>query len=306
MSRLKHSRGGYIRSLQISRCAVFAFVEGIEADPYFYGEICRRVSEGRGGAYQVRPARELPDGAEGKNAIVQFYRYARSKAKLISELGGKRTIMVFFLDKDLDDIKRKKCRSQHVIYTAYYDVQNHIFRHSDFGRATSAALSIDRTELLAHPVFAGDWCRNAAERWREWIALCILSVKYAIPSPHYRVSSQVNRPINGPLDPAQYATAVQRAATHLGVTTAEINRRLTDLLKAVDKHLSHGTYDLVFKGKWYATLLEADLREAFAGRALQFNGVGGRVVSVMAATMDYSQTWAEPFLRSLGDLVALL
>jgi hypothetical protein len=214
--------------------------------------------------------------------------------------------MAFFLDKDLDDIRRKKCRSPHVIYTTYYDVQNHVFRHGDLGRSASSAASIDRMEFLAHPTFAVDWCRSAARRWREWIALCLLSVKDGIPGPNYRVASQVNIPINGPVDPAMYAAAVQGAAGHLGVTTAEIDRKLRSLLNTVDRYLSSGTYDLVFKGKWYALLLEADLHTAFAGRALQFNGVGARATTAMAATMDYSQPWADPFLRRLADLLSRL
>ena len=62
----------------------------------------------------------------------------------------------------------------------------------------------------------------------------------------------------------------------------------------------------MFKGKWYALILEADLRTALAGRALQFNGMGGRATAVMAATMDYSQPWADPFVRPVADLVARL
>ncbi len=306
MSRLKHSRTGYLRSLQISRHQVFAFVEGTQVDPFFFGEICRRVCQPNGVGYLVRPARELPGSAGGKSAVIAFYRYARSKARLVSELGRKRTVIVFFLDKDLDDMTRKKCRSPHVIYTTYYDVQNHVFRHSDFGLAAAAAASLDRQELMAHPTFAGNWCQGAARRWREWIALCMLSVKHGVPNANYRVASQVNTPINGPLDLAKYSSAVQTLASSLGVAADVVDRRVDVLRSGIEKQLSGGTYDRVFKGKWYALLLEADLRDAFTANQHQFNGVAGRAAAVMAATMDFSQPWAESFSRPLAELVARL
>ena len=306
MSRLRHSSSGFLRSLQISREQVCAFVEGIDVDPFFYGEICNRACHASGVGYKVRTARELPDHAGGKQALLTFFRYARSQGKLISQLGGKRTLMIFFLDKDIDDLKRTKCRSLHVIYTKFYDVQNHIFKHANFARAASSALSIDRGELIANPAFSVDWCASAARRWREWIAICILNVHFSVPGPNYRVASQINDPINGPVDPTKYAAVVQAIVGHVGLPRAEIDRKLGATLKMVDRHLSGGTHDIVFKGKWYGSILEADLRQAFSGKNLPFNGVGNRAAVAMAATVDFSQPWADSFVRPLLDLVGRL
>jgi hypothetical protein len=235
--------------------------------------------------------------------LLKFYRYARSKKKLLSFLGGKPTLLVFFLDKDVDDLRRTKCRSPHVIYTRYYDIQNHVFRHANFSRAVSSAASIDVGELLDQPIFNGDWCQTAARRWREWIALCLLAVRHGIPGPNYRVTSQVNDPPNGPLDVTRFTAAVGAVTAHLGVSATELDRRMKELLRRVDRSFVTGTYDFIFKGKWYAQMLEWDLRTAFAGRAFQFNGVADRAAAAMVATLDFSQPWADHFVQPLTALV---
>jgi hypothetical protein len=218
-------------------------------------------------------------------------------------LNGKLTLLVFFLDKDVDDLRRKKCKSNHIIYTVYYDVQNHVFRHADFPRAVSSAASIDMIELLHQPAFNGDWCLTAARRWKEWIALCLLAVRHGVPGANYRVTSRVNNPPNGPLDPTRYSAELVTAMAHLCVDAAELDRRMKRVLGRVERSFVDGTYDLIFKGKWYAQLLEWDLRTAFAGRAFRFDGVGQRALAAMVSTLDFSQSWAEPFVYPLTVLV---
>jgi hypothetical protein len=245
----------------------------------------------------------LPDRSGGKKALVQFYHYAKTNAKLISTLGGKTTILVFFLDKDVDDIRGCKCRSPHVIYSAYYDLENHLFRHGNLMRGVASAVFIDPIELAEHPRFAGDWCESAARRWKEWIVLCLFAAKRKLRGPYYRVCSQVNIPINGTVDANSFARAVDSARSQLGLTADQMNRALQSISRRVDSHLAEGTYDRVFKGKWYPTILEADIRTAFAGRELQFEGLCGRIVASLAATLDFSQEWANHFVEPLAALV---
>jgi hypothetical protein len=80
-------------------------------------------------------------------------------------------------------------------------------------------------------------------------------------------------------------------------------RKIQALSTVVDRHFLNETYDFVFKGKWYAAILEVDLRTAFAGRKLKLDGVAKRVESALAATMDFSQKWADHFARPLTALV---
>jgi hypothetical protein len=282
---------------------MFAFVEGKDADPYFFDQICAQVCEPRGVHFQLRTAKELPGGAEGKGRLITFYRLARSQALLRSTLNGKLTILLFFLDKDVDDIRRIKCRSMHVVYTTHYDVQNYVFRHGDFIRGVSAAASIAQRELSEHPLFGRNWCETAARRWKEWIILCLFSVIYAGGSvANYRNVSRVNTPQNGSFDPGLYQALLieARNATHL--TQAQFDRAIEQLTRRVEKHLSNGTYDTVFKGKWYSTLIEMDLRRAFPDRGNMKN-VGARATTALLATLDFNPSWAE---HLTNPVVALL
>lgn len=213
------------------------------------------------------------------------------------------TVVAFFLDKDVDDIKRSKCKSKHVFYTTYYDVQNHIFRHANFMRAAASAVSMDAAELQSHETFKTDWCQHAARRWSKWVALCIFFVKYNVPEPNYRINSPINIPLNGPVNPARYEALLTKARLYLGLTEADTDKKINRILKMVERHLSSGTHDFVFKGKWYATLLELDLRDAFAGRPFQFEGAAKRVPAAMAATLDFSQPWANEFALPLKTLL---
>jgi hypothetical protein len=303
VSRPSHSFGAHVRALQISRFSLFAFVEGKDIDPNFFGQVCSRVCEPRGLLYRILTARELPGGSGGKTRLITFYRHVRSKKQLRAALNGKVSILLFFLDKDVDDIRRTKCRSKHVVYTAYYDVQNYVFRHGDFTRSVSAAASIDPRELSEAPLFRGNWCETAARRWKEWVVLCLFSAVHSgRPVANYRSASTVNAPKNGPLDPRLYAAQLLEARNSSGLTEAQFNRTIEQLTDKVERHLSNGTHDLVFKGKWYGAILEMDLHTAFPGRG-QMQNVGTRATAALLATLDFNREWLEHLLI---PVVALL
>lgn len=63
----------------------------------------------------------------------------------------------------------------------------------------------------------------------------------------------------------------------------------------VDRLFGKGLQDRVFKGKWYATLSELDLRDAFSGRPLAVHGVAKRLTSALSITLDFSAPWASTF-----------
>jgi hypothetical protein len=304
VSRPRHSDGAYLRALQVSRFSLFAFVEGKALDPSFFGQVCSRVCRPRGVLYQIRTARELPRGSEGKSALISFCRLARSRGQLTSTLNGKLTVLLFFLDKDVDDVRRTRCRSRHVVYTAGYDVENYVFQHGDFVTGVSAAASIDPSELSGHPSFGRNWRETAARRWKEWIVLCLFSVVYNRgATANYRTASRVNTPINGPVDRRLYDARLAEARRSSQLTQEQFDTAVRRLTGRVDRHLTNGTYDLVFKGKWYGTLLERDLRDAFPGRG-QMQNVGTRATAALLATLDFNQNWAGHLLRPVESLLA--
>src|SRR5438445_2421225 len=157
MSRLFHSWAGFARGMQISRTQLFVFIEGQDNDPYFYSKICESVCVPAGVSYEHRVARELPGGAGGKGALLIFFQYLRRKRLLLSDFKGKRTAAVFFLDKDIDDVLRTRVRSPHVVYTEYYDVENHLFAAADLAEAAAAAASFDKLAIAAALRNEAEW-----------------------------------------------------------------------------------------------------------------------------------------------------
>ena len=304
MSRIKYSPNAHLRKLQMSNVSLFAFVEGKELDSNFFGQVCLKVTEPRGISYRIETATELPGGSGGKARLIAFYKYARSKSKLHSVLNGKRTILLFFIDKDIDDLRRTKCRSQHVIYTKHYDVQNYIFRHGEFIRGVSAAASIDPRELASRPLFSADWCESAARRWREWTALCLFSALFSRvnTASNYKNVSTINVPQNGPLNRDLYEARLRELQSSSGLTSTEFDVAMKRVGDMVDLHLSRRTYDRIFKGKWYSTILEMDLRNAFADRG-QMNNAGAKATTALLASLDFSGQWSEHLLNEVAVVV---
>ncbi len=303
MTRLKYTPPGFLRSLQMSRHRLAAFVEGQDIDSYFYGGICERSCSRFDISYQIRLAQELPYQSGGKATLIRFYRYLSRAKKLVSLLGGKNTAVIFFLDKDIDDILRIKCRSRHVIYTEFYDVHNHIFLYSGLTRAVASAISRDLQEVKRQPLFRNDWCTSASQRWRNWVVFCVLSRTHKVRNANYGVTSRINSPINGAVDNGMHQAQLQQLRSLMGWTQARFRAELERVRKVVDRCFSHGKQDYLFKGKWYSTILERDLCDAYRGRGLHSAGIGRRICSALAATLDFSDTWADSFASDVEIVI---
>ena len=172
MDRLYHSYLGYLRSMQLSSTAFFVFVEGIHSDPYFYSGIWESIPN-HPISYEIRAAKDLPGDTGGKNALISFFGFLRRRGALCSSVAGKRTTSIFFVDKDIDDLLGKKKRSQHVVYTEHYDIQNYFFMYGDLLRGAASAASLNPSRLRAELGDAPGWCQRAASLWKEWISLCL-------------------------------------------------------------------------------------------------------------------------------------
>jgi hypothetical protein len=89
----------------------------------------------------------------------------------------------------------------------------------------------------------------------------------------------------------------------MGWTQAKFRAELEKVRQAVDRRFSQGKQDYLFKGKWYSTILERDLCDAYRGRGLHSAGIGRRICSALAATLDFSDSWADCFA---GDVEIVL
>jgi len=75
MARLTHTYAGFKRYMQMAgKPTLFIFVEGLDIDPYFYGEICEPILSSANVAYEVVGASRLADSG-GKTVLLGFYEY---------------------------------------------------------------------------------------------------------------------------------------------------------------------------------------------------------------------------------------
>lgn len=306
MGRVLHSYSGHLRLMQMSATQLFVFVEGKQCDPYFFAEVCSATLNHRV-TYKISTAREISGDTGGKTALLAFFAFLRERKSLVTELGGQKTACIFFLDKDVDDIQRTKRRSPHVVYTQHYDVQNYVFQHGDLVKGSAAAASVDRRRLQTDLGDASRWCRHVAMLWRDWVGLCLLLFEDGIPGEaNYRVSSRVQARPCGPTDPVALRTLTRVIARRANLPVAELRRRLGISASKVDRYYARGEHHRVFKGKWFASVLADDIVRIMAGTPYDNKGLAGKLPCAVAATLDFSENWADHFKQPLRDIAGML
>lgn len=306
MTRLKHSANGYLRSMQMSDAQVFVFVEG-ESDLYFYSKVVESVCNPPGIRYAVCMAQELPGASGGKTALITWFKLLRRRSALIDSFKGKTTVSIFYLDKDIDDFLRIQCRSVHLVYTMYYDAENHIFREGNLGEVAAAIASKDRQLVLTSIGSSEDWCQRAAECWKDWVKLCLFARKRDIGGEfNYRVRSPINNPLYGPVNHIAYTQRLSILESKSGLSSKQFIRAFRRISKVVDDLYARGEHDHVFKGKWYAPLLIEHIR-AITGTSPQHSqDLPDLLPKFVVLTLNFSMPWAEHFKEPLRKLICLL
>jgi hypothetical protein len=290
--------------MQMSQAVVFALMEGKECDPFVYSQICARVCSQRQIRYDTCKANEIPPFAGGKQALLRYHDYLRRRKAMRSNLGGKQTIVVFFLDKDVDDFTRRCRKSPYTVYTRYYDIQNEIFLNGNLVQGSAAAASIDPALLRRHFSDARTWCSQAAGRWREWVALCIVSaIKCINHQCNYGAKSQVQNPLTGLPDATRLSQALSGMAAKAGATSPAFSRYHQRIRKRVMELYSSGQQDKVFKGKWYATLIDEDVQRLMGPADYDRQAFSSRVTSSVAATLNFADPWADYYTGRLAGVI---
>lgn len=306
MSRLTRSINGYIRSLQMSRSQVILFVEG-KSDTYFYGKVAESVCRPAGISYGLCMAQELPEGSGGKKALITWFKLLRRRSLLINSFKGKTTVFIFFLDKDVDDFLRKQYRSDHLVYTKYYDVESHIFKEGNLGEIAAAHASIDPQLFLATFGSNEDWRQRVAEHWKCWVKLCLFAQKRDITGEcNYSVRSPINNPLHGPVDLSAYSRRLKTLELRSGLSTEKFKSTFRRLSKLVDDLYNSREYDRVFKGKWYAPLLTTQIKEITGIPPQHFQALPDLLPKMVIVTLDFNLHWAEHFKKPLQKLMKLL
>jgi hypothetical protein len=306
MERLHHSYAGHLRLMQMSTIKLYVFVEGIQCDPYFFSQVCTNTINSSV-SFEISTAQQLPGESGGKQTILNFFTYLRKRQALFSSFGGKLTTCIFFLDKDIDDLKRQKKRSPHIVYTKYYDVQNYVFEYGDLVKGSAAAASVDPRRLEGYLNDSSRWCKHVATLWKDWIALCISLQDGRISGvANYKVQSKVQTRPCGPTDQEALNLLINEIALHANYPVAQLRSRLVLSRKREEKYLQKEEHHRIFKGKWFCKVLADDINRIMAGKPYDDNKLSMRLPSAIATTLNFTQAWVNDFKGPLLNIVSML
>lgn len=283
MTRLVHSTGGLIRSLQMSSDQFFAFVEG-RLDRVFFDKLLSRVVASTGVKYQVMAMKELPESPGGKAALLSMFQDFRQKKLLRTCSFGKNMALVFLADKDADDYCGKLFRSAHLIYSECYDLEAHLVMCADLHRGLAESCGITLTqakELISNPK---TWITQVVKHWRHWVTLCLISqANSADCGCTYSRVSQVNpNPLTAP-DPKLVEKFKALLAIKLAIDRPALDKLFDEAIAHVDKSLANDLPMQFFKGKWLSHVMQKHLETQVRPEDANFSGVWERLLPTLLA-----------------------
>ncbi len=304
MSKLQYSLPGYLRRIQMSFEVLYVFVEGY-TDRYVYSRITDSECQKLGIPYTIVAAEEVPDGAGGKRALLELFDFLRLRSSLIRNFKGKTTVCIFFLDKDTDDFLKTKRKSEHLVYTRTYELENYLFIHGNLTEAAAASASLDIGSIRAGLGDYAEWRRKAATKWKEWVKLCLFSQIHGIQSAiNYRCKSRVNKELCGPLDSnlcEQWRLTLERKS---GLPSGRFKVLFARISRKIDRMYRENQHDLIFKGKWYAHFLAYDIEKIANTKAFQSRRLEKRLLTALAQTLNLDGDWTHDFRSPIRRLAS--
>lgn len=303
--RLRHDFKSFLRRIQISQKKLFVFVEGIEYDPYFYEQICSQVTSKYLIDFEIVRATELSDNIDGgKQSLISFHDFLRGKGNLFGEFEDKKHASIFILDKDLDDLMRKKKRSDYIIYTKYYSIENHIVVHGDLIQSATVATSIQKKIIKNKVVASKEWRKNLAESWKEWLTLCLVALKHrANCGCQLRRYSPLKGNSNDITNPDSVYHHLNNICRSLGISFDDAKELYIREKKRVEKYLAEDRIDIIFRGKWYPRLFEKDIKNIAGRIPYQRNNIGIQILKLNLKSLDFSDSWSRHFTKPVEKIV---
>jgi hypothetical protein len=306
-TRIGHSLGAMRRLIQMLPSRVFIYVEGRDVDPNFYSRLLGPICSDRGLPYEIIIADRVVGGGGGggKTVLIRLLNYLRLKNSLIDRSSGISKLVMFYLDKDTDDIFRKKCRSNHLVYTVHYCVENHLFIEGDLISSIATAGSVDVQLVRRRIANLNTWRRGAAVAWRNWIVLCLVAQRLRISG---QASYSANHDtVNSKVNPPNLAACELDLQTRSALNATQFAEMVNWARRRVDRVIHDGTHDLLFKGKWYVHFALNELNQiATTHGPVNQNGANHRLVGSLVSTIRFDEQWAEhykePFRRAIASL----
>lgn len=283
MTRLVHSQGGFVRSIQMSSARLFAFVEG-RLDRVFFDRLIKRALNTSGLRHQVYAMKELPSTTGGKVAVIEMFLDFRKRGLLKFDAFGKSMVCMFFVDKDADDYTKKRRRSDHLVYSNTYDLEGHIGSCGDLHRALADACGVTHEQSLALVPSPSDFLEKVATQWTDWIALCLVSQKHSVNCGcTFDRVSQINAPPLSTPNTAQLEAFKVAMSTRIGIERDQFDNEFRTARRAVERSLTQNQPMKFFKGKWLAHVLQKHLESRPKPADANLNSVWDRVQSSLLA-----------------------
>jgi hypothetical protein len=226
------------------------------------------------------------------------------KKFLLTEYKGKPYCCLFFVDKDVDDIKRVRRRSRHVFYTDLYDLEAHIYRDSDLRKAVAIGVSVSLDVVPVVYDNPAGWIEAKAVQWEHWLLLCLFSSMFNVDCGcGYGRASCINSGLLGATEIPAFESFKAQLNNKSGIPKEEFDRRFGAVQRTIRRLKSKGMLSLVFKGKWLEAIIMSELEAVFAGKGLA--RVSGHLISRAAmASFNFNSGWASQHIQRVSNLMA--
>jgi hypothetical protein len=290
----------------MSRAQLHVFVEGRQLDGYVYAKLCRKECA-TPFAYRIVRADELPSAQSGgKSRLLEFFNQLRRSGKLLETFKGQRHAVLFFLDKDIDDLTGRGLRSPHLVYTQAYDLEGDVYRAGDLAEALGATCSVspDSVRAAMSPL---DWREQATLLWQDWVELCVAAqLVRARGVVNFGVTSRVNVPPVATADQNLVQQYEQMIVTGCPLSTADAAVALQRARRRVSRLYASGSSHRVFKGKWFGEIIQQFAVATFGASCTRVAGFSERLVGHMAQSADYDAPWARHYRAPVASMLVAI
>ncbi len=301
--RLTRDLKSHLRAIQTSERGIFAYCEGVVGDRYFYGEVLARSATASLWGYHVYAASEI-EGFGGKRGIKDLIKTLKRKNLVSFEWHGKKKKVLFFMDKDVDCIRRKKMRSKNIFYTRTYDIEGDIFSFTNLGRAIAVACGVDVASVPASYRNGEEVLETRAVAWREWLALCVYSSIYKTNCGcGYSRASLIHSRDNSRLDTNAEQNFWSQLQVHSGVDSNTFSARKRKVLKIIDNLIERKNLRSIFKGKWLPAILEEEIRKHLSAKRFSANGLQAKILAAALARVDFENGHPASLAKNIEEAI---
>lgn len=119
---------------------------------------------------------EAEDESQGKWLLLELHDYLKS-AERLARVNSRNSTVLFCVDKDQDDILRKRHDSRYVLYTAAYNMEAEIFYQSLSVDLVAASLQLKLSEVPHYCGSGKEAIAHIAKRIERWIIFCLLCAR---------------------------------------------------------------------------------------------------------------------------------